>query len=410
MDRPLGLLTRTDIAFLASALNAAVESANGLEEVFGPAMVINRATLDRVMHATPTDNVYEWIDEQVGWLLKFGAPCLTVTRIEDGVDPERKGGYILSVPAAPEVSAATLKNVSAAVANGHPVVALGRADYVHPDLLAMLGVSADQSDDSVGAGPLPAYYGNATLLSVSPNGALPVGAPAHQIISLSPRVSAKVVDASKGRAFLTVGGALVAVADASGAPMAWAQLNDWRNGAGEDIGVNNVGTVGGFQTLALIASGGGSGGGGGNSTTSAAVAITAGVNATHPGTMLAWRSHGTAKILLGNLEGVYCGGATSGPYSYSDGCAIPLDSPTGGWVGGTWLELRLKVSPVLLGVGHGNGSTGTCSSSKWRLRAVDGQQPTRSAVADADGTVEFTVVLGPREAHTFELLDQSARC
>jgi hypothetical protein len=35
------------------------------------------------------------------------------------------------------------------------------------------------------------------------------------------------------------------------------------------------------------------------------VMVVSGVNATHPATVLAWRSGGTVKVLLGNLEDVY---------------------------------------------------------------------------------------------------------
>lgn len=48
--------------------------------------------------------------------------------------------------------------------------------------------------------------------------------------------------------------------------------------------------------------------------------------------MHVWRSQGTVKVLLGNLEGAYCGGTEGGEYEYSDGCSIPI-KPTGGYAG-----------------------------------------------------------------------------
>ena len=85
MSRPLGLLTRPDVAFIASALNAAVASANEIEEVFGPRLVYNRPELDALMLNDPMTNAAEWLDEQAGVLLKVGLPLLSIGRIEDGV-------------------------------------------------------------------------------------------------------------------------------------------------------------------------------------------------------------------------------------------------------------------------------------------------------------------------------------
>ena len=66
LDRPLGLLTRPAVAFLVAAMNAAVESAQGLEAVFGPTMVYNRPGLAQLMASASGsgDNVGEFVDEQ----------------------------------------------------------------------------------------------------------------------------------------------------------------------------------------------------------------------------------------------------------------------------------------------------------------------------------------------------------
>ena len=54
-------------------------------DIFVKTMVYNRASLDEIMKMSSTDNVYEWIDEQVGVLLKFAVPVLSVSRLEDGL-------------------------------------------------------------------------------------------------------------------------------------------------------------------------------------------------------------------------------------------------------------------------------------------------------------------------------------
>ena len=91
LDRPNGLLTRPDVAFLAGALNAAVLSANNLEAVFGPTMVYNRRFQKSMMKSTPDANANEWIDEQVGMLMKFGTPILSVSRLEELGDGSAAG-------------------------------------------------------------------------------------------------------------------------------------------------------------------------------------------------------------------------------------------------------------------------------------------------------------------------------
>ena len=124
----------------------------------------------------------------------------------------------------------------------------------------------------------------------------------------------------------------------------------------------------------------------------------------------------------------YCGGARSpGKYQYSKDCSIQLANPTGGFAGGTWLDLRVKLNPVALGVaqagyhrrrhpahpsgvraeagGEGDGAgTGALGYCAWELRAIDGMRRTQSAQPGADGVLSYAIRLAPREAHAFELV------
>ena len=73
---------------------------------------------------------------------------------------------------------------------------------------------------------------------------------------------------------------------------------EWRFSAGpEDVSLAAFGTAGLYHATAALMNG-----------AAQTVMIASGVNATHPATIHAWRSDGTVKILVGNLEGAYCAG------------------------------------------------------------------------------------------------------
>lgn len=380
--RPIGLLTRTDIAFLAAALNTAVYSAEGLEEVFGPAMVYNRAGLEGIMETQPSTNAYEWVDEQVGVLLKYGVPILAASRLEDGVSSQRQDGYLLSVPTTATTSSAMLDNITALSHGDSSVLILGRGDFVHPNLLSLVGASAN-----VSAGVTPGFHGNASLNTRLP---VPCDAASRQQMSLGPYAHVSVNDASVGDTFMTVpsspsGSSSVIGAFATKHPSTvWAQLNDWSNSEGEDLSVADIGTLGPFQATAALV----------NSGQKAAVVVS-GINATHPATLLAFRSRGTAKIVLGNLETPYCSSERTPPFAYSDQCAISLANPEGGYAGGARLSLSVALNTVSLGV--------ACGSGRWSLVDLDGMQLPQVANEDASHVVRYQVGLDAREAHAFEL-------
>ena len=153
LDRPMGLLTRTDIAWLASELaaaDAARAATTNAANLPGPTVYYNRAALDAVMAERPADNFNEWIDTQMGVLLKYGLPLLKVARLEDGIatvgPTAARGGVILSVPSS--ASAAGKKgseksqlaaNLTSLAAEGAPVILLGRCDLIDPELMALVG-------------------------------------------------------------------------------------------------------------------------------------------------------------------------------------------------------------------------------------------------------------------------------
>ncbi len=77
------LLSIHDVHFLATNLNAALADARETSETFGPTLVYSREAMQwQIEHAAPNRDVKEWIDEQVGSVIKWPVPVLSATRME----------------------------------------------------------------------------------------------------------------------------------------------------------------------------------------------------------------------------------------------------------------------------------------------------------------------------------------
>ncbi len=76
------LLTEADVEFLATNINEATTDARDTVEVLGPTAVYSRPAMAWQNANAPEANIKEWIDEQVGFLVKFGVPISSVTRSE----------------------------------------------------------------------------------------------------------------------------------------------------------------------------------------------------------------------------------------------------------------------------------------------------------------------------------------
>lgn len=296
LNRPNGLLTRPDLALLVGALNSACGSANSLEEVFGPTIVYNRPSLDRLMRESPDENVNEWVDEQAGMLMKFGVPILQVTRIEDlrGRSESSSDGLVLQIPDA-STDPSTVSTITKLVAAGTAVLLSGRADKIHPELLKLAG--AEVATGTFGnsqvarrlAPPYPASRVNASLIRQAGW----ESAASLQTLSLSPRVGVRAT--AEGKVFATVddGGKDSAVLVASSTNKAyWVQLNDL--GGPEDVSLAGFGTAGLYHATASLLN-----------EASQTVVVASGINATHPAAVHAWRSGGTIKVLLPISLGIY---------------------------------------------------------------------------------------------------------
>jgi hypothetical protein len=76
------LLAAEDVTWLRINLNAAINDAAATREVFGPTVVYNRAAMDWQNQHAPDQEIKEWIDEQMGTVMKWGVPVASATRIE----------------------------------------------------------------------------------------------------------------------------------------------------------------------------------------------------------------------------------------------------------------------------------------------------------------------------------------
>ena len=176
----------------------------------------------------------------------------------------------------------------------------------------------------------------------------------------------------------------------------WAQFNDL--GGGEDVSLENFGTAGLYHVAAALMN-----------AQSETVAIVDGINSTHPATFHAWRSDGTVKILLGNLEGAYCAGSpiVRQKFGYTSGCSIPIEAQ-GGFAGGTPLSLTVRVNPTKMGLGALYAACMKSAHQQWSLRCLDGMRTPLMQDQHAKGigaSVQFErMEMAPREAHAFELV------
>jgi hypothetical protein len=133
------LIGADEVAWLAENLDAAEASAAGLEAVYGPLLVHDREALVRKSATDPAGNASEWIEDHVGMAMKWGAPVIAGTRLEWLPDNWPEGAFV------------QLGSSAAGVAGmDGPVVAVGRADLIDPEILARAGLRL--TDERVGPG------------------------------------------------------------------------------------------------------------------------------------------------------------------------------------------------------------------------------------------------------------------
>jgi len=126
------LLSDADVAFVAGLVDRAEASAAALEQVYGPALVYDRAAMATLAADRPDDNVGEWIDDQAGLVMKWGVPVLAATRPE-WLDGTGTGRQLISQPPSDQAAGALLAYADLAV--------FGRADAIADAVASELGIT-----------------------------------------------------------------------------------------------------------------------------------------------------------------------------------------------------------------------------------------------------------------------------
>ena len=265
------LITTTDVAFLARHLDAAQASATGIEAIFGPMIVHDRGGLAAKYAEDPASNASEWVEDQAGMVLKFGAAILAGTRAE-WLPPSWPEGVLWQLPASIDVDQARLL--------GGPVVATGRADRVDAALLAAAGVRRSGER-------LPDGY----RLGMPSSADLPreerVHIPEREAVTAAD--DAWVGYDSRGMPLLV-----------GRAPFYHWQPPDLADPGNPLIPHSQIGTTSPYVEAARVLNDGAARAGG--------ISVDP-VAAHEPVTVSCWRSHGTVHVLLGNLESGWMGDA-----------------------------------------------------------------------------------------------------
>lgn len=133
-DWNLDLLSTADIDFLIETLGLAEESAAQLEEVYGPLVVMDSHSVRRAHQERPTENHSEWIEDQIGLLLKFGVPVVAATAPHARAQtwPEGAVHQLNSVAAVPG---------DASSATGGAYISVGRFDVIDPEIVSLAGIA-----------------------------------------------------------------------------------------------------------------------------------------------------------------------------------------------------------------------------------------------------------------------------
>lgn len=133
------LLSHDDIAFIHTHLTAAQTSATQIEAIYGWALVYNRSMMAWLSETHPDWNISEWIDDQAAFLMKWGIPILSASRVEwlpsPGVEPN---GLIAQTPGKLQPD-----EITALLEPDRPLLVVGRADLCDPLVQTALGFTVE---------------------------------------------------------------------------------------------------------------------------------------------------------------------------------------------------------------------------------------------------------------------------
>jgi hypothetical protein len=275
-------------------------------------------------------------------------PVMKISRIEDGIDPQKAypDGVILSVPSV--ASAALLANVSSLARMGSPVVLLGRCDHIDPRLLALAGAQCKLSE-----GIESAFLGMASLRTSANSTTLPANVSIGPYIPVAVAPSASALfKLANGQVLMTQRGSVL-----------YAQLNDYTRPVHSNLAVSNYGQATPHYCLAKAAQ-------------SRSIRVLNWMPQSQPVSIHMWRERDKLIILAGNLEGNFCGG---------EPCSVPTD-----------LTSRAFTMVVNLGLNS--------TQRQWLLnsRTGSGLRP-RVVRAGPTGLLNVSIELSPLGSEVFEL-------
>ncbi|MBL0915987.1 MAG: hypothetical protein IBJ13_10860 [Sphingopyxis sp.] len=160
-NRGKDLLGPDDVTFLATNLNEAARDAASMTEVYGPTMVYSRDVAAAQVRGIATlGDPRDRIDEQVGSLIKWPMPILSITRME--WVPQVKSPLFVfgATKPLPEKDRAMLEKLAA---SGQPMAFFGGFDHgTDASLLRLAGASSTQYEPKVEDRRLTATLGQAS--------------------------------------------------------------------------------------------------------------------------------------------------------------------------------------------------------------------------------------------------------
>lgn len=138
------LLGERDVRFLAENIHAALADAQQTTVVYGPTLVYSRESMQwQIDHAAPDHDINEWIDEQLGSVVKWPVSILSATRVEW---LPKVQSDLLVVQAPSHLSQQHVKTLQRIIKGGQPVALVGNfSEGIDPSLLRLAGVAVNSA-------------------------------------------------------------------------------------------------------------------------------------------------------------------------------------------------------------------------------------------------------------------------
>ena len=138
------LLEPEDVQFLRANIGEAVIDAHKVDDVPGPTLVYARSAAQwQAEYAQPNYDVKEWLDEQVGSLIKWPVPVLSATRIE-WLPQIHSDLLILGAPS--HLSQPESASIASLAQRGQPIAVFGSpAGGISPELQKLFGLSTNDA-------------------------------------------------------------------------------------------------------------------------------------------------------------------------------------------------------------------------------------------------------------------------